>query len=204
MSLDNKYKNINPKGVKLTIGCARYSNHNSQQKTRMCQNIITNGTCQFGSSCHYAHTFSELRILDCAYSDKCIFIHYNEDRHCVNKNYGENGRLCYFRHPHETDTAYHTRVGNLKPQPKICSPVKEDPLVIDLNDSWSEVVRRLPIQTPDSPLSDLAPPSSNPYTILNDGDSSIQSFSPDDMEGIIKFVEDSISENQKIITFKID
>lgn len=202
-----KYKNINPKGMKLTMGCSqRGSNQNSQQKTRMCQNIITSGSCQFGSSCHYAHTFDELRIMDCAYGGKCIFINYTDDSQCLNKNCSENGRLCYFRHPNETDMAYHIRVGNLKSRPKpqpICHEVtQEDPLMIDLNDtSWSAVVRRVPTSVP-TVIEDKKPRSSNPYAILDD--SPIPRFSPVDMEGIIKFVEESISQNKKIITIKID
>jgi hypothetical protein len=74
--------------------------------------------------------------------------------------------------------------------------------MIDLNDtSWSAVVRRVPTPAP-TVIEDKKPRSSNPYAILDD--SPIPRFSPVDMEGIIKFVEESISQNKKIITIKID
>jgi len=203
-----KYKNINPAGIKLTMGCD--TNTSSQQKTRMCHNIITSGSCQFGSACHYAHTFSELRIMDCAYSDKCVFVEYTENKCCVNKNTGDKSRTCYFRHPTETNTAYHIRVGNMKQLPKpptqlVCQPCeKPDPIVIELGDTWSQVVRRVQPTLPPLPPLPKEIRSVNPYDILKDGDRTPQTFPSDDMDGIMKFVNESLAQQAPVITIKID
>jgi len=207
-----KYKNINPMGIKLAMGCdTKTSSNVSQQKTRMCHNIITTGSCQFGSACHYAHTFNEIRIMDCAYNDKCVFVEYTDMGYCMNKNTGDKSRTCYFRHPTETNTAYHIRVGNMKRLPKpprevICKPCidKPDPIVIDLGDTWSQVVRRVQPTLPLPPSPSKETKSVNPYDILKDGDRTSPSFSPDDMDGIMKFVNESVCNRIPVFTIKID
>jgi hypothetical protein len=118
------------------------------QKTRLCNNI---STCIYGQRCHYAHTFAELKIADCAFGKDCIFIHRENNCYSNNK---KNAKLCFFRHPEEDDTNYNFRIGNSDiktPSVKVVSsepprirvdiPIKEsplDPIKLNFNEKQSD------------------------------------------------------------------
>jgi hypothetical protein len=163
-SINNKI-NINPNGIKFRMGCSSRNTEGnnvdrSNQKTRLCKNANKPGGCKFGVNCHYAHEVRELRIMDCAYKDSCVFIEYHNGC-CLNKKTQDLYKTCFFRHPGENDSQYHLRVEEKNTQLK-CSVVKTQPadvsLMIDstvefINDSlipiqldiglnsWSKVVR---------------------------------------------------------------
>lgn len=75
-------------------------------KIRLCQN---RDNCPYGVKCNYAHSISELNAVDCRFNDKCRFVQKKDDN--WTNNTSEN-KICYFRHPGETDDSYNVRVGN--------------------------------------------------------------------------------------------
>lgn len=108
-------------------------------KTRLCKNLHN---CSYGDSCHYAHSLSDVVIVDCAYEDKCIFIKNKpEINKCCNSN---NGKICFFKHPNETVEEYHKRVGNIKTKDNE-DTIKISPIQIKLGNSnvrkWTKVVK---------------------------------------------------------------
>ena len=159
MSSINNKRNINPNGIKFRMGCSSRKTEGrdgegSNQKTRLCKNANKPGGCQFGVNCHYAHEVRELRIMDCAYKDSCVFIEY-ENGCCFNKKTDDLCKTCFFRHPGETDTQYHLRIEEKNthvsyPKQKE-TPIEPSvefindsliPIQLDLShNSWSTIVR---------------------------------------------------------------
>jgi hypothetical protein len=107
-------------------------------KTRLCKNL---SNCMFGESCHYAHAVSQIVIVDCAYGDNCIFIENDESGNYVNTDID---KICFFKHPSESDDDYHFRVGNTKPPIKhVKESVVVNPIKLNIEDgdvtSWVTV-----------------------------------------------------------------
>lgn len=208
MSVYNK-KIINPHFLKFKMGCRNSEDDdisNINHKTRMCQNIIRLGTCQFGTNCHYAHTYEELRIMDCAYGCSCIFVKY-EDGNCINDE-EDRTKICYFRHPSETDDSYHCRIDNKKAKPS--SVVNEDNLVpkqVDINteNTWSMVVSKTTqkhIREDNPPIASRK--SENSFHILRtEYDNPHKEFSVNDRQSINEYIQECIDKKVKDVTFSL-
>jgi hypothetical protein len=205
-------KLLNPNFLKFRLGC-RHDDEisNINHKTRMCQNVLRSGVCQFGANCHYAHTYDELRIMDCAYGNSCIFVNCREDG-CTNNNNDDRTKICYFRHPTETDGSYHTRVDGVKVE-SVEEP-EGDKLVpkqvhINPDDSWSTVVSKtLPkhggdVKPPPPPPSHPNPPVSyNPYSILrNLNENSPIEFSCNDRDHINEYIQECVDNKVSDVSF---
>lgn len=229
MSTSNtNIKNINPTGIKFKMGCSSRSKNEagSNQKTRMCKNASKPVGCPFGVNCHYAHSLDELRIMDCAYNGECVFIEYNEDGICKNKKCDGSQKLCFFRHPGETDNNYHLRIGNIQPDISFDTPVKQKtplsppnapekekkeksyedlltPIQLDLgSDSWSTVVKRSKkVIRQDIP--EQISVNSNPFHVLETRSLS-KPHIKGDQEIILEYIKGLMKQKVKEITFTVD
>jgi hypothetical protein len=225
---NSNIKNINPTGIKFKMGCSSRSKNEvgSNQKTRICKNASKPGGCPFGLSCHYAHSLDELRIMDCAYNGECVFIEYNEDGVCINKKCDGSQKLCFFRHPGETDNNYHLRIGNIQPDISFDTPVKQKtplsppntpekeekeksyedlltPIQLDLgSDSWSTVVRRTKRtkHKQDTPLKTI---ESNPFQVLETKPSTNPHIKGD-YETVLTHIKELMKQKVKEIKFTVD
>ena len=213
MSAPYNTKLINPDFLKFKMGCRDevvYENLN--HKTRMCQNILRSGTCQFDSNCHYAHTYDELRIMDCAYGNSCIFVRYDNDS-CVNDEDDRN-KICYFRHPGETVHSYHVRIGNKKvKEPPAVAEREEDltPKKVDIDvaneNPWSTVgshSREYKPSTDNKETQRSPPPSTNPYHILGSGPDTVREFSGEDRKKIDSYIQECIDKKVTDVCFRLN
>ena len=191
---------INPNGIKFDMGCGGIEHPICNQKTRLCKNWSKPIGCPFGENCHYAHSMDELRIMDCAYASECVFIDYTETGICVNKTTGCNTKTCYFRHPRESDTAYHNRIEN-KPKkrdiPEEAPNYNLTPIKIDITPSdmsWSTVVRKN--------RNKVVVADVNNYSIL--GTKHRQTFNmPNDEQDIYDYIRNALKNKIPLVKFEV-
>jgi hypothetical protein len=166
------------------------------QKTRLCKNAHKPTGCPFGDKCHYAHSTKELRIMDCAYKETCVFIEYTDDGKCTNKT-TSNSKICYFRHPNEADDEYHDRIENNN------QTTKQDdltPIKLDMgkkDETWSSVVKKK-----NTSHRNMVTEDSNPYSILEREDMKIVTLPPD-INVINAHVRKLFDDKATEITFKV-
>jgi len=66
-------------------------------KTRLCNSIMNGMNCVYGEKCQFAHSSSDLNILECAFGNNCKLII------CENNQYkNHQDKVCSFLHPNET------------------------------------------------------------------------------------------------------
>ena len=115
--------------IKFRLGPSSFSTninaskpvHVSNAKTRLCQNRYS---CKYGDNCRFAHSLSEISLCNCNYGETCIFVKYDKEGKCENDT--TKHKICFFKHPGETDDSYHKRVGNLEKVSSmmdVCTPV---------------------------------------------------------------------------------
>jgi hypothetical protein len=81
------------------------ANPKSNPRTRMCESVDAKTTCRHGSSCRFAHSFSELVFATCLFGESCKHVEYTGDG--VYKNVW--GKSCNRLHPYETKASICSR-----------------------------------------------------------------------------------------------
>jgi hypothetical protein len=79
-----------------------------KSKTVLCNSVLGKYKCKLGNNCKFAHNAKELNVLACAYGDNCFDITLCSGTY-INKN--NTKRICNKKHPSETTTNVHKRLG---------------------------------------------------------------------------------------------
>ena len=105
----------------------------SLNKSKMCSSVGKNEECQHGENCRFAHSLDELKSSNCLFEQRCRFVRMSNGK-LVNN--GE--KVCFHKHPHETNETFMSRTGldrykcaqpsvERKTQPRVAQPFCEQP-----------------------------------------------------------------------------
>jgi hypothetical protein len=75
-------------------------------KSKMCSSVGKNEECQHGENCRFAHSLDELKTSNCLFEQRCRFVRMSNGK-LVNN--GE--KVCFHKHPHETNETFMSRTG---------------------------------------------------------------------------------------------
>ena len=103
---EQKVEEVKVSSVRIVEQVVEVPKEVKNNKTKMCDSVSSGNPCRHGENCRYAHSVTELNILECQHGEKCLFV-------CNKKGtfYNSQGKFCKFIHPCESRENYFARNG---------------------------------------------------------------------------------------------